>query len=334
MADAEFPNQIRDDARAAWHRYIDFLTPLRPQIYRYCRRLTGNVWDAEDLVQDTMERGFGVLGRVHRPISNPRAYLIRIATNLWVDRTRRRASEARALAVQRDEPQRDIDIKGKPDSDAVRGAGSRLMQMLAPQERAALVLKEVVDMSLEEIAEVLGTSVGAVKAALHRGRSRLGEDESTGAQPSRRPLPSATLVDRFVELLNASDLPGLLALMTDTATIEMPGNLVEVGRKQFESKGSWLWHAVYVHPDLPAQMRPPKFVNERATFEGEPIALGFMVHGDSKLLMMVGRFDEQDGLIARIRAYNFSPEMIQEVGAELGFAAGVVPYRFPAPPPG
>ena len=65
MADAEFPNQIRDEARAAWHRYVDFLTPFRPELYKYCRRLTNDVWDAEDLVQDTMVRGFGVLGQVH-----------------------------------------------------------------------------------------------------------------------------------------------------------------------------------------------------------------------------------------------------------------------------
>ena len=206
------------------------------------------------------------------------------------------------------------------------------MQMLAPQERAALVLKEVFDLSLDETAEVLGTSVGAVKAALHRGRSRL--DESPGAAPSRRPTPSAALVDRFIERLNASDLPGLLALMLDTAAIDMPGNLMEVGRKEFESKGSWLWHAVHVHPDMPAEVRPPKFVNERATFRGEPMVLGFMVLGDSKLLMNVIRFEEQDGLIARIRAYDFSPELIQEVGAELGRAAGFVPYRFPTLTPG
>ena len=55
-----------------------------------------------------------------------------------------------------------------------------------------------------------------------------------------------------------------------------------------------------------------------------------MVHCDSKLLMAVVRFEEEDGLISRIRAYNFSPEVIQEVGAELGLMAGFVPYRFPA----
>ena len=50
--------------------------------------------------------------------------------------------------------------------------------------------------------------------------------------------------------------------------------------------------------------------------------------------MAVVRFEEEGERISRIRAYNFSPEVIQEVGAELGLTAGFVPYRFPAPVPG
>ena len=325
MAESEFPSEIRETARAAWHRYIDFFTPFRPELYNYCRRLTGDVWDAEDLVQDTMLRGFGVLNQVHRPIINPRGYLIRIATNLWVDAMRRRTSEAHALALEGNEPR--AAIEAGADTAEVRDAAVRLMQTLAPQERAALVLKEVFDMSLEEIAETLATSVGAVKAALHRGRSLL---EEKSGRPSRRPIPSAHLVDRFVERLNGSDLPGLLALMLDTATIDAPGAVLEVGRSEFESKGSWLWQSVHVHPDLPAAMRPPKFVNERAIFQGEPVMLAFMSQGDLKLLMAVIRFEEEDALISRIRAYNFSPDVMREMAAALGLAAGFVPYRFPA----
>jgi RNA polymerase sigma-70 factor (ECF subfamily) len=328
MADSDFPIQIRDEARAAWHRYIDSTAAFRAELFKYCRRLTGDVWDAEDLVQDTMARGFAVLAQVHRQIGNPRGYLVRTATNLWVDTVRRRIAEANALAVRREEPSPDIGRKA--DAFELREAGSRLMQMLAPQERAALVLKEVFEMSLGETAEMLGTSVGAIKAALHRGRNRLREP----TPPTPRSIPSADMVDRFVERLNASDLPGLLALMLDTAAIEERGNLLEVGRKEFEAKGSWLWQAVHVHPDMPAEMRPPKFVNERVIYKGEPMLLGFLVQGDMKLLMAVARFEEHDGRIARIRAYNFSPEVIQEVGAELGVASGFMPYRFPTPVPG
>jgi RNA polymerase sigma-70 factor (ECF subfamily) len=70
--DFELPDAIRDQTRAAWHRYLDLLIPFRPQLHRYCRRLTGDRWDTEDLVQETLLRGFGQLGSTHGTIENPR----------------------------------------------------------------------------------------------------------------------------------------------------------------------------------------------------------------------------------------------------------------------
>jgi len=325
VADAEFPNQVRDEARAAWHSFIDFFAPFRPQLFLYCRKLTGNVWDAEDLVQEAMLHGFGVLGRVNS-IANPRGYLVRIATNLWIDAIRRRTTGER-LAAEFAEPN-----PGRHDIDPaeVREAAAKLLESLGPQERAAFLLKEVFDMTLEEIAEALMTSPGAVKSALHRGRKRLNEADAS----SSRPAPSERVVDKFVARLNASDLQGLLDLMLDTATIDMVGNLLEVGRDQFQAKGSWLWHAVNVHPDLPPEMRPPKFVNERVTFGGEPMMFSFISLGETKFLMAIARFEEADGKIARIRSYNFNPEVLQEIGGQLGLTVGAVPYRFPTPAPG
>ena len=45
MHDLDLPDALRDDLRAAWHRYIDVTAPLRPALHGYCRRLTGNVWE-------------------------------------------------------------------------------------------------------------------------------------------------------------------------------------------------------------------------------------------------------------------------------------------------
>ncbi|MBW2282347.1 MAG: RNA polymerase sigma factor, partial [Deltaproteobacteria bacterium] len=91
MADLELNDEIRDEARVTWYRYLDLLNPFRPDLYRYCLRLTGgDVWDAEDLVQETVVRGFATLGARYRPIDNPRGYLVRIASNLWMDAMRRR----------------------------------------------------------------------------------------------------------------------------------------------------------------------------------------------------------------------------------------------------
>jgi RNA polymerase sigma-70 factor (ECF subfamily) len=279
MVDIELSTALLDETREAWRRYLDLIVPFRPALHRYCRQLTGDIWDAEDLVQDTLLKGFAM----HGSIANPPGYLTRIATNHWIDTQRRRKAETVALAAE---------VEDRVDPSAIqsrrhdlRDAGARLLEELAPQERAAVVLKDVFDMSLREVAEVLATSVGAVKGALHRGRQRLREPP-----PVRRRVASTALVDAFVKRLDASDLEGLLALMLDTGCVEMPGALLEVGRSDFERKGSWLWQAVNVHPDLPAEMRPPKWENERVVFRREPIVLGFMpLHAAARRARPAGR---------------------------------------------
>jgi len=321
MTDNALRSDLQDQTRASWHRFLDLVVPFRPQLYRYCRKLTGDVWDAEDLVQETLLKGFATLGSVQAPIANPRGYLTRIATNLWIDIERKRKAERESLA--RELP----DEASAPEATAdLRHASAALFENLAPQERAALVLKEVFDLSLKETAEMLSTSENAVKAALHRGRSRL-KDEN----PIRRHTASRALVDEFVKRLDASDLNGLLVLMLDTATIEMPGMLLETGRSAFERKGSWLWHAVNVHPDLPPGMRPPKWINERVEFHGEHIVLGFLPPPHERLLQGINRFEEADGQIARIRSYCFNPELVQDIASELGLKAGGILYRIPTP---
>src|SRR5262245_64396752 len=72
MAEPETPDTLRDDLRTAWHRFVDTLVPLRPALHRYCRRLAGNVWDAEDLAQETLLRAFGRWGVTYPPIREPR----------------------------------------------------------------------------------------------------------------------------------------------------------------------------------------------------------------------------------------------------------------------
>jgi RNA polymerase sigma-70 factor (ECF subfamily) len=312
--------------RALWFDFMDEIEPLRPKLHAYCLKLSGSVWEAEDLVQESLLRAFAVMGRgdlhgEHSRFEKPHAYLCQIATNLWIDRLRRQTREADA--------QRDDRSASAPDALITPAAGAALFQRVSPQERAAVVLKDVCDLSLAEIAKMLSTSVGAVKAALHRGRGRL-KDE---AAPRRRAAPAA-LVDAFMQRLDACDFEGLLALMLETGSIEMPGALLEVGREQFQRKGSWLWQAVNVHPELPAELRPPKWANQRVDFDGEPIILGFMPTPDGRLLQGITRFEEADGKIARVRSYCFSPEMTAEVAEALGLAVGWIPYRFPTPAPG
>src|SRR5207244_11406434 len=81
-------DSLRRDVEASWHRFLDLYGPLRPELYRYCRHLTRSPWDADDLAQDVLFRAFAKLGCMHEPPPNPRAWLFRIAANLWIDRVR------------------------------------------------------------------------------------------------------------------------------------------------------------------------------------------------------------------------------------------------------
>jgi RNA polymerase sigma-70 factor (ECF subfamily) len=329
MAEAELPSALRDELRSAWHRYLDLIAPLRPQLHAYCRRLTGNLWDAEDLAQDALLRAFGTLGSIHHEVAHPRAYLLRVASNLWIDVSRRRAHDAAAMPTGAPEP-----AASAPPTGFARDAGVRLLQRLAPQERAAIVLKEVFDASLEEIAFVLATTTGAVKSALHRGRERLRERED---EEPRRPAPSAAIVDRFVALYNAQDKAGLIALMLDDGSVENVGCSVEFGRDQFPREDGWFQKAVFGHPEWPARFQYESARLARCDFAGEPLLLGFATRRGREALEQVLRIEEREGRIARLRGYAFCPETIREVGTALGLPVRTGLYRYPTagyPPSG
>ena len=124
-----FPSQ--GAVRGPWRRYLDDLAQYRSDLHRYCRRLTGNVWDGEDLMQDTLVRVFSMIGKIDAKLENPRGYLIRTATNLWIDRVRRSAREQAILALEAPGPSVD---PGDPGEQ--RDAAKALFRSLHPQERA------------------------------------------------------------------------------------------------------------------------------------------------------------------------------------------------------
>lgn len=327
----ELTKDLRDDTRTAWHVYQDSLNAFRPELFGYCRKLTRDVWDAEDLAHDALIRGFATLGIVHQEVRNPRAYLLRIATNLWIDRVRRRELEQGVLGAD-DGALPEPAAPAAPDRAVdLREAGAALMEKLTPQERAAVVLKDLFDLSLEETAGILSTSTGAVKTALHRGRSRLRQEAPRAGH--RRRTASAELVDRFIEKLDAKDLPALLDMMLDSGAVQT-GYLLEVGREEFSVKGGWLWSACHGHPNRPKQLDAWKLRYERREHRGESLILAFSDWSGQEGLNSVMRLDEGDGRIACVHAHS-DPDFVRALGEELGLPVTPFPlYRPPTPGPG
>jgi RNA polymerase sigma-70 factor (ECF subfamily) len=312
---------VQPEVRGPWRRYLDSLAPLRPALHRYCCRLAGNVWDGEDLAQDTLLRVFGLLGKVDAELRDPRAYLLRTATHLWIDRARRRARERALLAIESGEPRERPLAQDAGAGTDVREAAGALLARLAPRERAAVVLKDVFDLPLEEVAGMLQTSVGAVKAALHRGRGRLaGAEHDT--PPAAAP-PPRELVERFVAALAGRDLEALRALCSADLSVELVGGAELEG---FAASRPFFEHAHFVMPGLGFGADPHWRVE---LYDGEPIVLGFRTLDGVEGLNEVHRIEACDGAIARVRCYCFCPDTLAVVAERLGLRALARPYRSP-----
>jgi len=301
--------------RGPWRSYIDGVAGYRPALHRYCVRLTGNVWDGEDLLQDTLLRVFSLLGRSDTKLENPRAYLIRVASNLWIDRVRRSVREEEVAEIA----SRD-DTGGGAEPPDIDRAANALFQELHPQERAALVLKEVFDLSLEETAEILHTSVGAVKSALNRGRGRLS---------GRRPIagleaPPRGLVERFGRALADQDISAIAALCRENVSAELVGGAEFHSIKEVKKV---VTYAHFVMPRLGFGATPWWKVVE---YEEEPIVVGFRTLDGVEGVNEVHRIEASDGRITRLRVYCFCPETLAVVASDLGTVALARPYRSPS----
>ena len=316
MTQSANPFGVRRSVRGAWRRYVDRLAEHRPALHAYCRRLTGNLWDGEDLVQDTLVRVFSLLGKTDAKLENPKAYLIRTAANLWIDRIRRSAREQAAMVLEQAEP------GSEPPHEVVDVpfAAQQLFQALHPQERAAILMKDVFDLSLEETAAMLHTTVGAVKSALSRARGRLdGRKPCAGFD-----APPKAVVEQFTRALHDKDINAIKALCSDHVSCELVGG---VELHSFDRARSVFEHAHMVMPKLGFGERPRWQVAE---YEGEPIVLGFRTLDGVEGLNEIHRLDVADGLIVRVRTYCFCPETLAAVAESVGCPALPRPYRSPS----
>ncbi len=315
---ARFPVMTLASAvRGSWHEFLAAFEGLRPELYRYCRHLTRSPWDAEDLAQDVLARAFVTLGKLGAAPPNPRAWLFRVASNAWIDQQRRPRGVPEIAAAE-----------GAVDPRATREAAGTLIARLAPQERAAVVLKDVFDLPLDEIAEALSTTPGAVKAALHRGRGKLADEPFAD---ERVPTPAA--LDAFVAAFDRRDLAAVTELLLDTAIVEVVGVTTEYGKQgniawgmMFGSEKLAVGIGVapgYVHGALAA---PPR--REVRVHRGEPIVLAWYAHADGEYVRAIDRLDLAGDQVARVRNYFFSPDVIAEVCAELGVPCRSNGYMF------
>jgi RNA polymerase sigma-70 factor, ECF subfamily len=197
----------------AREQFLAMVAGVRPELHRYCARLTGSVIEGEDVVQDTLARAFYALS-LSAEVPPLRPWLFKIAHNAALDFLK---SHARKYTDVHADLTDVAGFEDRPDPAVVRAVLARFLSLPVTQ-RSAVILKDVLGHSLEETAETMGTTVMAVKAALVRGRAKL-----LDADPEEKAFEAKTRaeLDRYASLFNARDWDGVRALVGDDCRLDL-----------------------------------------------------------------------------------------------------------------
>ena len=233
---------VRDGDAAAFAALAE---RYRRQLHVHCYRMLGSVDDAEEVVQDIYLDAWRAY-EAFEGRSSLRTWLYRIATRAFVkaiERRKRRPLPSDLNAPAADPTARVIAgnpeltwLQPAPDSllaattndpavvvaarETMRLAFIAALQILPPQQRVVLILREVLGWSAAEVAALLDLSVAAVNSALQRARSHLPADTDSLTQPSAQ--RQRELLDRYVAAFQNADVDELVAVLTEDARYEMP----------------------------------------------------------------------------------------------------------------
>jgi RNA polymerase sigma-70 factor, ECF subfamily len=196
------------------------MVALRPKLHRYCARMVGSVIDGEDVLQDALIKAVEAFASTG-PVQNPQAWLFRIAHNTALDFLRRRNRQGALQSME------EVDMMADELDEIARrqiaATGLRTFMRLPVAQRSSVILMDVLGCSLQEVCDVMDFSLPAVKAALHRGRTRLRE---LADEPDDTPRPTLSDADRarlaaYVAQFNARDFDAIRAMIADDVRLDL-----------------------------------------------------------------------------------------------------------------
>jgi RNA polymerase sigma-70 factor (TIGR02960 family) len=212
----------------------------RHELHVHCYRMLGSFSDAEDLVQETLLRAWRRRDDL-REDDNLRAWLYKIATNACLDHIKAKRRRVPSLASFRDvpwlEPYPDrlltqpAPTAEQPDVRLIERETIELtflavLQLLPPRQRVSVILRDVLDWPVPDIAGLLDLSPAAVNSALQRGRATLrtqlppaGRSEWASAESGQA---EREVLDAYIAAYEAGDDDATLALLTDDIRVTMP----------------------------------------------------------------------------------------------------------------
>jgi RNA polymerase sigma-70 factor (ECF subfamily) len=226
------------DDEAAYRRLVE---PHRRELHAHCYRMLGSVQDAEDALQDALLRAWRGLDRFEGR-SSPRSWLYRIATNTCLDTIAKRPK--RVLPIDSEQPVFEgVWLEPFPDElleddgwaapearyearESIELAFIAALQHLPANQRAVLILREVLGFSAKEVAAMLDTTPASVNSAMQRARASVDERlPERSQQQTLRSLDDDTireLVERYIEAWDRGDVDAVVSMLADEATFSMP----------------------------------------------------------------------------------------------------------------
>jgi RNA polymerase sigma-70 factor (ECF subfamily) len=276
------------------------LVAMRPRLHRYCARMVGSVIDGEDVLQDVLVKAVEAYSAAG-PLRHPEGWLFRIAHNTALDFLRRRSSQAAIFSqAELDMIADEIDAV---TSRQIASASLRTFMRLPEMQRACVILSDVLGCSLQEVCDVMESSLPAVKASLHRGRARLRE---LAGEPEDAPQPNLSdaeraQLDAYVAHFNARDFDAIRAMIADDVRLELVNKTrmrgkAEVSRYFGNYSGVGDWHLV---PGL-VEGRPAILVFDPNARDAPP-----------KYFMLLGWADDK---VTAIRDFRYATYVVD--GAE------------------
>lgn len=230
--------------------FAELIEPHRQEIHAHCYRMLGSTFDADDALQESLLRAWRGSGKFDRarPI---RPWLYRIATNVCLDALAKRPK--RVLPADEGPPSSPDEGPGAPlvelawlepcpdeliDSanptpearyelrESVELAFVAALQHLPPNQRAVLLLRDVLGFSAREVADSLATSVASVNSAMQRARKTVDERlPERSQQETLRELGDDRLraiVRDYVEAWEGRDIDSMVAMLAEDVTFAMP----------------------------------------------------------------------------------------------------------------
>jgi RNA polymerase sigma factor (sigma-70 family) len=274
--------------------FEDRLKALRPRLHRYCARMTGSAVDGEDVLQDTLVKALRARAE-GAGVDNLEGWLFRVAHNASLDFLRHKSRNTVVPLTE------DVEATPIPEADIV-AVGFRTFLQLPELQRCAVILKDVLGHSVDDIAGIAECTPAAAKSALQRGRLAL---RQLAQMPEDTRLPLMSDADRlkmtaYVHLFRNGDFDAIRAMLADDVKLDLVNRLKLEGRDKIG-----LYFTRY------AQETKWRFA--LGAVEGQPAMLVFDSTGPMERPAHFVLLDWRNDRIAAIRDFLFAPYVLEVI---------------------